>query len=134
VRDSTLHIPIQAVVLREPGNKPKFGKGKKPPKEDVKLASADSVKDGEKKEEKPIEVVFRVDKGLVHKVPVKTGISSDTDIEILSGLALGDSVVIGPFRTLSQKLEDGDKIKVKAGGTGDYRKKDKESNTEGGGM
>jgi HlyD family secretion protein len=98
------------------------------------LASADSTKEGDKKDPKPIEVVFRVDHGLVHKVPVKTGISSDTDIEIISGLALGDSVVIGPFRTLSQKLEDGDKIKVKAGGSSDYRKKDKESGSEGGGM
>jgi HlyD family secretion protein len=135
VRDSTLHIPIQAVVLREPGNKPKPGKGKKKEaKEAVQTASADTVKDADKSKEKPIEVVFKISGGIAHKIPVKTGISSDSDIEILSGLALGDSVVIGPFRTLSQKLEEGDKIKVKPGG-GDFRKKeDTGSGEQSGGM
>jgi HlyD family secretion protein len=135
VRDSTLHIPIQAVVMREPGNKPKFGKGKKDKSQEaVAAAKADSTKEGDKKDDKPIEVVFKLENGMVHKIPVKTGISSDTDIEILSGLALGDSIVIGPFRTLSQKLEDGDKVKVKRGG--DMQKKETRSSSsdEPGGM
>jgi len=42
---------------------------------------------------------------------VKTGISSDSDQEILSGLEQGEMVVTGPFRTL-RKLVDGDAIEA----------------------
>ena len=33
-------------------------------------------------------------------VPVTTGITGATDIEVLSGLKQGDEIVIGPYKTL----------------------------------
>jgi HlyD family secretion protein len=36
----------------------------------------------------------------VHFVPVTTGITGATQIEVLSGLTEGDEIVIGPFKTL----------------------------------
>ena len=79
---------------------------------DLKI-SADSLKKGPGDMPKPIEVVFKLVNGKVHQIPVKTGISSEVNIEILSGIAEGDSIVSGPFRTLSQKLKDGETVRVK---------------------
>jgi HlyD family secretion protein len=61
---------------------------------------------------KPIEVVFVVKDEIVHQVPVKTGISSDTEWEILKGVEEGDEVASGSFEVLSKKLSDGDKVKI----------------------
>ncbi len=119
VRDTALRIPVQAVVLREAGGK--RGKGQRPGKDKTPPDSsmqADSSGQEQGKKDEPIEVVFRIDHGVARQVPVITGISSETDIEILSGLAEGDSIVTGPFRTLSQKLKDGDKIKISQPGRG----------------
>ena len=45
--------------------------------------------------------------------PVRTGLSSDRHIEVLSGLALGDSVINGPYRVLARELTQGAKIQIK---------------------
>ncbi len=42
-------------------------------------------------------------------VPVKTGIVGDTEIEILSGVNDGDTIVTGSFKTL-RTLSDGDPV------------------------
>jgi len=147
VRESSLKIPIQCVVMREPAPPGGFkkegdGKGKKKKESDSGEAKADTVAksdsilaSGEPKPKPlPIEVVFRVQNGVVHQVQVKTGISSETDIEILEGLAESDTVVSGPFRTLSQKLKDGDAVKIKqspGGGSGSQgRQEDQEAMDE----
>jgi HlyD family secretion protein len=55
--------------------------------------------------------VFRVRDGKAVRTEVKTGISSDSDQEILEGLEEGDEVVSGPFRTL-RKLDDGEAVEA----------------------
>jgi len=56
--------------------------------------------------------VFLVKDGKAVRRDVKTGISSDSDQEILEGLAEGDSVVSGPFRVL-RHLNEGDPVEEK---------------------
>jgi HlyD family secretion protein len=59
-----------------------------------------------------VEVVFVVDEGDTARiVPIKTGIASDTDIEILTALEEGKKIVSGPYRILATKIRNGDKIK-----------------------
>jgi HlyD family secretion protein len=41
---------------------------------------------------------------------VRTGIASDTDLEILEGIDVEDKVVEGPYRTLSKELKHGDMV------------------------
>ncbi len=53
-------------------------------------------------------VVYRVTAGRVERVPVTVGLSSDADLEILSGLTAGDTVVISG----QANLPDGAKVKV----------------------
>ena len=60
---------------------------------------------------KPIEVVFVVEGDHVKMLPVKTGISDDTYLEIVEGLQEGQDVVSGGYRAISRDLEDGKKVK-----------------------
>lgn len=43
---------------------------------------------------------------------VKTGIQDDTNIEILSGLKEGETVIIGPYTIVTKLLKPGDKVEV----------------------
>jgi HlyD family secretion protein len=56
------------------------------------------------------EVVFKVVDGKAVLVPVKTGISDETSVVILEGIAEGETVVTGPYRAV-KKLKDGDAVK-----------------------
>jgi HlyD family secretion protein len=50
--------------------------------------------------------------GTVEKRKVVTGLSSESTIEIVEGLAPGEQVVEGPYRVLARQLEDGTKVEV----------------------
>ncbi len=97
-----LKVPIQAVTVREISQIPQLKK-KEPPS-----TSSEKMKASEKMRE----VVFVVKDGVAHIRPVKTGISSDTDIEILEGVQEGEQVVVGSFRALSKELKDGVHVKI----------------------
>lgn len=60
-------------------------------------------------DEEMSETVFLVHEGKAYLTKVETGIASDTELEILSGLIEGDTIVIGPYRVLS-KLKDGQAV------------------------
>ncbi len=113
-RDSALIVPVQAVTVRP----------------ERSLADASTSVEGGKlaaprKGEQFAKVVFVVDaEKKVHARRVKTGISSDTDIEILEGLQDGDEIIEGPYRTLAKDLKEGDLVEEqKAGGRGPGKKR-----------
>ena len=84
-RPKSLAIPIQALVVREkPGSTP-----------------------GKPLDE---EGVFAIENGAVKFHPVKTGLSGDSNIEIVSGATEGEQIVTGPFRAL-REIKDGTKVK-----------------------
>jgi HlyD family secretion protein len=84
-RPKSLAIPIQALVVREkPGSTP-----------------------GKPLDE---EGVYAITNGAVKFKPVKTGLSGDSSIEIVSGAKEGEQIVTGPFRAL-RELKDGTKVK-----------------------
>ena len=62
------------------------------------------------------QTVFVVKDGKAHLTPVKTGISSDVNTEVLEGISVGDTVITGPYKVLS-KLKDGDKVHGSSGET-----------------
>jgi len=43
---------------------------------------------------------------------VKTGIQDDSNIEIISGLKVGETVITGPYNTVTKSLKQGDKVEV----------------------
>lgn len=61
------------------------------------------------KDKKMTETVFVAKGKKAVLKEIKTGSSSDTDIEILSGIELGDTIITGPYRILS-KLKDGESV------------------------
>src|SRR4051812_44226941 len=106
---AVLTVPIQAVTSREP--KKKEGEGAPAP-----AGSAAVAANGKPK---PVKVLFVVDKdGVAQMRPVKTGIASRTDVEILEGINEGDTIVDGPYRTLARELQEGQKVKVIPKGEG----------------
>jgi len=88
-RSQIFAVPLQSVVEREI-----------------------EVTEGENKRKEDKDVVFLIEENKAKIVPVTTGISDDTDVEILSGVEEGDRVITGPYRNL-KALKDGDLIKVK---------------------
>jgi HlyD family secretion protein len=58
---------------------------------------------------KTAQSAFVVNDGKAQLTEITTGVSSDEDIEVASGVEEGDTVIIGPYRVLS-KLKDGQKV------------------------
>ncbi len=126
--EETLYLPIQCVAMRypekeEPEKDEKKGKSKSKKKK-KKKSEQDSTevekdknkkkRDKDKDEEEMIEVVFIVDESdTARMIPVKTGISSETDIEILEGVEEEQEIVSGPYKILATKLKNGDFVKKK---------------------
>lgn len=110
--DDTVLVPIQSVTVRPERSLPDY----KPPVEGAGLTVA-------RRAETLAKVVFVVDKDNKAQLRrVRTGIASDTDLEILEGLDPDERVVEGPYRTLSKELKPGDTVREpQQGGPGGGR-------------
>jgi HlyD family secretion protein len=101
--DGAIIVPIQAVTVRPDKSLP----DSQPPGE-TSLAA-------KKRSETLAKIVFVVDgDNKARARRVRTGIASDTDLEVLDGIKEGERVVEGPFRTVSKELKDGDPLKENA--------------------
>jgi len=107
-------VPIQSVTARMDKPMMKEGEGEEQPQ-------AEKPKNG--KSNKAKEVVFLSKDNKAKMIEVKTGISDDTYIEILSGLTGGEEVVSGPYKAISKELEEGSKISLQSKRKGDKEKK-----------
>lgn len=116
-RQDAITIPIQAVTVRSTNLLPDALK-------DAPAVEGAAIKT--KKADALAKVVFVVgDDGKAHIRRVRTGIASETELEILEGLQPGDKVVEGPYRTLAKELKDGDAVEEgdgKKGGGGSKRR------------
>ncbi len=111
-----LYIPIQCVTMKEiSADSAKADSVQSAEKSDSKKDRDDKKgQDSEKKRKAEMkEAVFVVKDGVAKLAPVKTGISDDTYIEILSGLEEGDEIVSGSYKAISSLLKDGSKVKAK---------------------
>jgi HlyD family secretion protein len=73
-------------------------------------------------DDESLAIVFIVNKDTAKSVTVKTGISDNNYVEILSGLKGGEEVVKGNFRAVSKELENGKLVKVDNSGKSDIGK------------
>jgi HlyD family secretion protein len=91
-KTNVLALPIQALTMHDPAaDNAKPGSG-------VQAASTSAKSN-------PVQGVFVMQKDphgslRARFVPVTTGITGATDIEVLSGLSGGEEIVIGPYKTL----------------------------------
>ncbi len=107
VRESALGVPIQSVAVRTPAQLGAGEKGAAATPEGAAPAFTPD-KDGF------VQVVFVVEGGVAHAKQVKTGIQSDTHIELLEGVGAAEQVVTGSYRAISRDLKEGAKVKVGA--------------------
>ena len=105
-RSNVVTIPIQALTIRR--------------EEDLEAASAEKglvqaaapQKDASKnKKESEIQGVFVIRDKKAQFVPVQTGITGTTDIEVLSGLTQGDEIVTGSYKVL-RTVKPGTSVKI----------------------
>jgi HlyD family secretion protein len=113
-REKVLAVPVQAVVVRELDKEGKVvdpdamaGGGSE--REGNTVAQGARAKGVEK------DGVFVVQGEKAVFKPVKTGIMGETDIEITEGIAAGQEIVTGSYRTL-RNLKDDSRIKVESKG------------------
>lgn len=98
-----LTLPIQAVTTRtdSTGKVRTAGEGTNENEMDYS-AIDDEIK----------EYVFVYEaEGIAKMQLVKTGIQNSTFIQILDGLKEGDEIIVAPYRAVSKKLKNGDKVK-----------------------
>jgi HlyD family secretion protein len=113
----TTAVPIQAVVVRTERELERAAQRgtraeRRPRRRDAIAAEDDTV--GRK--DKEITGVFVVKNGTATFVPVKTGIASESAIEIHGDAKEGDTIVAGPYKAL-RELKPGSKVKQEQGGT-----------------
>jgi HlyD family secretion protein len=99
-RESTLSVPLQCVTVRTL-EQLKAGKGG-----EGAASGFQADKDGF------VQVVFVLEDGKAMARQVKTGIQSDSLIEIVAGLAQGDTVISGSYKAISRDLVHGAPVKV----------------------
>jgi HlyD family secretion protein len=109
-RSKVVAVPVQAVVVREVDKEgkvvdPDAEAGGEAEREGNTVAQAARAKG----EEKDGVFVVQGDKAVFK--PVKTGIMGETDIEVTEGIAEGQEIVTGSYRTL-RNLKDQARIKI----------------------
>jgi HlyD family secretion protein len=103
-RTNVLSIPIQALTVRTHADL----ESKDSPKA-VEAATAAPVDAAKMKEE--IQGVFVIRNKKAQFIPVDTGISGTTDIEVLKGVQEGDEVITGSYKVL-RTLKPGTSVKI----------------------
>lgn len=100
-----LSIPINAVTTRDKKDSTKVNKP-------VSTTGANTGTNTVSYDDLDV-VVFVLDKeNQIKKVKVKTDIQDINNIEVVSGLKEGDTVITGPYDVVSKTLKEGDKVKV----------------------
>jgi HlyD family secretion protein len=102
-RSNALIVPTQAVLHRQARELPAELRQQL----EDRYLKGPGVKDPSRRYH---QVVFINDKGIARCRLVKTGISDESRVEIVTGLEEGDSVIVGPYRVF-EKLKDGAPIK-----------------------
>ena len=93
---NVLSIPIQCVTQRT----------------DTSAASSKKEKVADIENKIPILLVFINSNGKAEIRPVKTGIIDNNYIQILEGLKEGQEVITAPYKLITKRLKNRDKIKI----------------------
>ena len=109
IHAKTLGVPIQAVVVRTDRELERASHSSH--KERRRSAEAlAAIDDTIGKKDKEITGVFVVKDGTAKFVPVRTGIASETEIEVVGDVKSGDTIVAGPYKAL-RELKPNSKVK-----------------------
>ncbi|HEV3468872.1 MAG TPA: efflux RND transporter periplasmic adaptor subunit [Pyrinomonadaceae bacterium] len=98
-KQNVIAVPLQAIVEKSPSPTPTPAAGQAP------AAPAEAAA-----EKKDVKGVYVLDGNKVKFVPVETGITGESDIEVVSGLQPNMEVITGPSRVL-RTLKENDTVK-----------------------
>ena len=115
-KPGVLSVPLAAVTTRSDSSAAKGEAGPNGPRMGGRGRGTATAVDANADKTQKIEiqeVVFVVKDGRAVLTPVKTGISDFQNIEILSGVPAGATVVSGPFRAVAKTLKDGALVEIK---------------------
>jgi HlyD family secretion protein len=103
-KDNAIAVPIQALTMRDPNHLKDPGH--------VQTVAAASTEQQNNTQQVQGVFVVRKEKGKdrVHFVPVSTGVTGATDIEVTKGIQPGDRIVTGTYRVL-RDLKEGALVK-----------------------
>ena len=104
-RSNVVTIPIQALTIRRQDDLETNEKGS------VQAAAPQKDAPKDKKNNEEIQGVFVIRNKKAEFVPVQTGVSGTTDIEVLSGLKDGDEIVTGSYKVL-RTMKPGTSVKI----------------------
>ncbi|MFB3815242.1 MAG: efflux RND transporter periplasmic adaptor subunit [Terriglobales bacterium] len=104
---NALAMPIQALTVRPRKDLEQKKNGKK---SSVQAAAPETAKDSSSDQEE-LQGVFVIRNRRAEFVPVETGISATTEIEVLKGLNEGDEIVTGSYKVL-RTLRNGASVKI----------------------
>jgi HlyD family secretion protein len=107
-KDGILTIPIQALAVRTQHDLDEAAKGANG---NVTLAAPKPATAGDAVQKSEIQGVFVIRGKKAEFIPVQTGITGVTDIEITNGVKSGDEIVTGSYKAL-RTLKPGATIKV----------------------
>ncbi len=108
-RSNVLSIPIQALSVR---TKAQLAQEKASPSSVHAAAPAPKETASNSKDEKEdVQGVFVIRNKKAEFVPVTTGVTGTTDIEVISGLKDGDEVITGSYKVL-RTLRSGSSVKI----------------------
>ncbi|HYM81136.1 MAG TPA: efflux RND transporter periplasmic adaptor subunit, partial [Candidatus Limnocylindria bacterium] len=113
----TTAVPIQAVVVRTERELERAARKdrKREPKKPKGAVTVSAEDDTAGKQDTEITGVFVAREGKAVFVPVRTGIASETMIEVFGDLKTGESVVSGPYKAL-RELKPETKVKAETPG------------------
>jgi HlyD family secretion protein len=111
-KQNVLAVPLQAIVEKTPTPTPT------PPGQQAQQPATPAEKP------KEIKGVYVLDGKKVKFVPVETGITGESDIEVVSGLQPNLEVITGPSRVL-RTLKEGDAVKKQTGKPGEGKAEEK---------
>jgi HlyD family secretion protein len=104
-RENVLTIPIQALTIRANADLEKARQ-----ENGAVQAAAPTGTTKEKKAEE-VQGVFVIRNKKAEFVPVETGVSGTTDVEVLNGLREGDEIITGSYKVL-RTLKPGASVKI----------------------
>ncbi|MBV9479502.1 MAG: efflux RND transporter periplasmic adaptor subunit [Acidobacteria bacterium] len=104
-RSKVVTIPIQALTMRRRSDLESLAGG------GGAVEAAAPQLPASKDNEQELQGVFVIRKGKADFVPVDTGISGTTDIEVVKGIDEGDEIVVGSYKVL-RTMKPGSKVRI----------------------
>jgi HlyD family secretion protein len=95
-KKNVIGVPISAIVI----------------KSDTSSTKQPTTTDNRSTSKEKFEAVYLMEGNEAKLRVVKTGIQDESNIEIISGLKEGETVIVGPYTTVTKLLKPGDKVEV----------------------